>query len=162
MPQLEISTYITQIFWLLTTFMSLWFVMDKVVIPRIAEKIEARKRKYDDFIRKAEEINQEALNTLKQYESKLAMAKSKASEQIAQNERIIKEIIAAKEDEINQQLKQKMAESEKLLSAERAEIMERIEAMSKETAYMISNKLDLTFITKADIDEAFTEKDKAS
>lgn len=162
MPQLDISTYATQIFWLLVSFISFWLIMDRIVIPRIAEKIEARKRKYDDFIRKADEINQKALDTLKQYEDKLAVAKAKASEQIAQSERMIKETIAAKEDEINQQLKQKMAENEAVLNKEKAKLMGKIEAMSKDTAYMILNKLELTSITKKDIDEAVIKEDKAS
>lgn len=162
MPQLDISTYVTQIFWLLVSFISFWLIMDRIVIPRIAEKIEARKRKYDDFIRKADEINQKALDTLKQYEDKLAVAKAKASEQIAQSERMIKETIAAKENEINQQLKQKMAENEIVLDREKAKLMGKIEAMSKDTAYIILNKLELTSITKEDIDEAVMKEDKAS
>ena len=47
MPQFDISTYFTQIFWLLTTFVCFWFALDKIIIPRIAENIEARKRKYN-------------------------------------------------------------------------------------------------------------------
>ena len=82
MPQLEISTYLTQIFWVITTFIIFWMVMDHVIIPKISDTIEARKRKYDDYIIKAEEINKKALATLERYESTLAAAKSKASEQI--------------------------------------------------------------------------------
>ena len=53
MPQLEISTYLTQIFWVITTFIIFWMVMDHVIIPKISDTIEARKRKYDDYIIKA-------------------------------------------------------------------------------------------------------------
>ena len=50
MPQLEISTYLTQIFWVITTFIIFWMVMDHVIIPKISDTIEARKRKYDDYL----------------------------------------------------------------------------------------------------------------
>ena len=42
MPQLEISTYLTQIFWVLLTFICFWLVMDRFIIPGIAETIDAR------------------------------------------------------------------------------------------------------------------------
>ena len=61
MPQLEISTYLTQIFWVLLTFICFWLVMDRFIIPGIAETIDARKRKYDDYLLKAERVNKKAL-----------------------------------------------------------------------------------------------------
>ena len=60
MPQLEMSTYGTQIFWVLLTFICFWLVMDRFIIPRIADMVEARKRKYDDYILKAEQITKKA------------------------------------------------------------------------------------------------------
>ena len=158
MPQLEISTYVTQIFWLIVSFLSFWFMMAKIVIPKISETIEERKRKYDDYIRKAEEINVKALDSLQRYEKTLAAAKIKAAEQIAQNERELKEIIEAKEAEINQQLKQKIEESEALLTKQKAEIMTKVEALSKETALLILDELQLSSITSQDIDEVLQQE----
>lgn len=160
MPQLDGSIYITQIFWLLVSFISFWLVMDRLVVPKIAEKIEERKRKYDDYIRKAEEINQKAMDTLKQYEEKLTVAKSKASEQIAQNERELKEMIAQKEDEINRQIKQKLAESEMLLNEEKNEALKKIENMSKDMAWEILKKFELTSLKRTDLDEIALEGDE--
>jgi len=153
MPQLEISTYITQVFWLLVTFISFWLIMDKVIIPKISEKIEMRKRKYDDFIQKAEEINQKALASLQQYEERLAVAKKNASEQIAKNEQELKQIIVAQEEKINQQLKKKIAEKEKVLAKEKAEILKDLDKISKETAYLLLQEMNISSITKADIEE---------
>lgn len=153
MPQLEISTYITQVFWLLVTFMSFWFVMDKVIIPKISEKIEMRKRKYDDFIQKAEEINSKALDSLKHYEERLAVAKKNASEQVAQNEQELKRIIAEQEEKINQQLKQKIAEKEEILAKEKAEVMAELDKISRDTAYQLLQEMNISSITRADIEE---------
>ena len=130
MPQLEISSYITQIFWVITTFIIFWMIMDYVLIPKISETIEARKRKYDDFIMKAEEINKKALATLERYETTLAAAKLKASEQIKSNEDALKIMIEEREDEINQQLKTKIAEHEEKLIADKAATLSKIEELS--------------------------------
>lgn len=157
MPQLDASTYLTQIFWLILTFISLWFIMARFIIPGIAETVEARRRKYNDYILKAEEVNEKALFALKRYESTLAAAKAKAAEQIARNEKELRDILAQKEEEINLELKQKIAENEERLAKERAETLEKIESLSQNTAYMILQGLNLDFITRADIEEITTK-----
>lgn len=158
MPQLEISTYLTQIFWVITTFIIFWMVMDHVIIPKISDTIEARKRKYDDFIIKAEEINKKALATLERYENTLAAAKSKASEQIKANEDALKKMIDEREEEINQQLKSKMAEHEKKLESDKASTMAKIEDLSKIAAMTIIKELDLKSISEADINQAIKKE----
>lgn len=159
MPQLDGSVYITQIFWLLVTFISFWFIMAKVVIPRISETIEARKRKYDDYVRKAEEINAKALEAINRYDKMLAVAKAKATEQILQNENELKQIIAEKEDEINEQLKIKVAEQEAILEKEKQSILTKINTLSQETAYEILQKIDIMAISRADLENISKEEE---
>ncbi len=159
MPQLEISSYITQIFWVITTFIIFWMIMDYVLIPKISETIEARKRKYDDFIMKAEEINKKALATLERYETTLAAAKLKASEQIKSNEDALKIMIEEREDEINQQLKTKIAEHEEKLIADKAATLSKIEELSEIAAATIIKQLDIKTITEIDIQQVAKQKE---
>ncbi len=159
MPQLEISSYLTQIFWVITTFIIFWMIMDYVLIPKISETIEARKRKYDDFIMKAEEINKKALGTLERYETTLAAAKLKASEQIKANEDALRKIIEEREDEINQQLKTKIAEHEERLRADKAATLSKIEELSEIAAATIIKQLDLKTITESDIQQVAQQKE---
>ena len=147
MPQLEISTYTTQIFWLIVTFISFWFIMAKLIVPKIAEMVELRKRKYDDYILKAEEINKKAMSVLKRYEETLAVAKANATEQIVKNENELKLFIAEKEAEIENQLKLKIEENEAVLAKEKAETLKRIDEIALETAYLIAQKLELQSAT---------------
>lgn len=159
MPQLEISSYITQIFWVITTFIIFWMIMNYVLIPKISETIEARKRKYDDFIMKAEEINKKALATLERYETTLAAAKLKASEQIKSNEDALKIMIEEREDEINQQLKTKIAEHEEKLIADKAATLSKIEELSEIAAATIIKQLDIKTITEIDIQQVAKQKE---
>ena len=144
MPQLEISTYLPQIFWVLLIFICFWQVMDKLIIPRIAEAIEARKRKYDDYILKAEQINKKALASLQRYEEALAAAKTSAAQQIKQSEDELKQMIAEKEEAINRQLKETIAENEAKLNKEKEASFVKIEEMSQKAAYAIIEKLGLS------------------
>lgn len=151
MPQLEISTYTTQIFWLFVSFISFWFIMAKCIIPKIAQTVEARKRKYEDFIKKAEKINKKALTSIQHYEETIAAAKKKASERIEQTKKTLKEFIADKEDKLSQQLKQKITQNEEILHQERAETSEKLEELSQIAAVEILKKLEITSITASEV-----------
>lgn len=128
-------------------------MMDKLIIPKIAEMIEARKRKYNDFIQKAEDINKKAQISLQQYEETLAAARAEANKQIAENEKELKEIISQKEDEIKKELEQKMAEYEDKLADEKAKILKKVDDMSVSIAFIAAKQLNLPSITREDIDK---------
>lgn len=151
MPQLEVSTFITQIFWLITTFLCFWFVMDKFIIPKTAEMVEARKRKYDEFILKAEEVNKKAMASLKNYEEALTAAKKDAYEQSRKNEAELKAFIKEEEENINTRLKQKIAENEERLLSEKTETMKKIEELSQTAALAVLAELDIKSVSMADI-----------
>lgn len=146
MPQLEISTYLTQIFWTILTFISFWLIMDKLIVPKIAETIEARKRKYDDFIIKAEEINAKALASLKNYEEALTAAKANAAVQIKKTEEELKTFISDKEEEINKRLRTQISEQEARLAEEKAATMQKVEEMSESLVYTILEQLEIKSI----------------
>ena len=150
MPQLEISTYLTQIFWVLLTFICFWLVMDRFIIPGIAETIDARKRKYDDYLLKAERVNKKALASLRRYEETLAAAK----------EDELKNMIAEREEDINRQLKEKIAESEAQLLKDKEAAMSKIEEISQAAAYAVIQKLGLETVTAEDIRNAAEAKGK--
>lgn len=159
MPQLEVSTYISQIFWLITTFLSFWLIMDKVIIPRISETIEARKRKYNDFILKAEEINKKALSTLNKYEETLAAAKADAARQISENEAELKAFIAGQEAEMTKRLKQKVAENEEKLFHEKEETLKKIEELSQTAAITVLRQLGIKNVTPSNIQKNSSTKE---
>lgn len=159
MPQLEVSTYITQIFWLITTFLCFWFVMDKFIIPQISEMVEARKRKYDEFILKAEEVNKKAIASLKHYEEALAAAKINAYEQSRQNEAELKAFIKEEEENINARLKQKIAENEERLLIEKNETMKKIEELSQTAAIAVLKQLEIKSVSIADIQKASSKEE---
>ena len=69
MPQLDPSSYISQIFWLTVTFLSLWFLMSVFIIPKIKNVIDEREQKIAEYIEKAERINKQANDALKRYEN---------------------------------------------------------------------------------------------
>ena len=74
MPQLDPSSYVSQIFWMLVCFCSLWALLSIFVIPKIADVIEQRKRKIDEYIQKADTFNKKAKESLDKYHAILEQA----------------------------------------------------------------------------------------
>jgi len=78
MPQLDPASYASQIFWLVITFVPLYFVLLKVALPRISSVLEARSGKIEEDLGRAEKLKQEAEAVLADYEKSLDEARSQA------------------------------------------------------------------------------------
>lgn len=159
MPQLETSTFLSQIFWLLITFFSLWFMMSWFIIPRIEEIIEQRRQKIDSYIQKAEKINKLALQSLEKYEKSLQKAKQEAEERIAQNKAELSQSIAEKHAEIEDILNRKIADNEYMLAKERIDTLSAINDISLSLASEIISRLDIEPVDKEKLKMTIADKD---
>jgi F-type H+-transporting ATPase subunit b len=80
LPQLDIETYASQIFWLTVTFLVLYFLVAKIAMPRIAEVLEGRQERIEDDLDKAETLKKEAYLVRVEYEKALSSAREEAHE----------------------------------------------------------------------------------
>ena len=112
MPQLDLSTFASQAFWMVLCFSLLWIMLSIFITPKITDVLEQRKRKIDDYIRKAEKLNQQAKTSLEKYEQALNEAKIKASADIAANQKESADFLAAEEKMLNERLNKQIADSE--------------------------------------------------
>ena len=78
MPQLDPSTFGTQLFWLGICFVALYGVMALIVLPRISSTLQARASQLDDDLAEAEALREKAEAALAAYEEALAEARSRA------------------------------------------------------------------------------------
>ena len=56
MPQLEITTYPSQIFWLVVSFLILYLIMSRIIIPRISSVIKSRETEIKNNIHISEQL----------------------------------------------------------------------------------------------------------
>ena len=80
LPQLDFSTWPTQIFWLIISFALAFVLMQRVVTPRIASVLEERHTRLDDDMQMARQATDEAENLRVAFEKKLAEARTEASD----------------------------------------------------------------------------------
>ncbi len=151
MPQLDWSTYLSQAFWLLVCFCALWILLANLVTPKLADVIEQRKRKINDYVEKAEQLNRQAQNSLLKYQQTLAEAQAQAQKQLDIGRAELKAKLDAKAAKMTNEINQKIADSELVLATEKQETLQQIEAISQDLAYHIVQKLGFNNISKKDI-----------
>lgn len=83
MPQLDVSTFLPQIFWLVTSFILLYIFLDKVCLPKFAKVFHDRDHKISRLLGKAESNKNKALQLKESYDRQIALAIKKKGEALA-------------------------------------------------------------------------------
>ena len=77
-PPFDSSTFASQLLWLAITFGLFYYLMSKVVLPRISDILEVRSDRIAQDLDEANRLKQESDEAIAAYEQELAEAKSKA------------------------------------------------------------------------------------
>ena len=78
MPQLDPSSFGSQLFWLAITFSVLFLVLTYFILPRIGSTLEARQSRLQGDFDAAERMSEEAKQALEAYEEALSEARVNA------------------------------------------------------------------------------------
>ena len=149
MPQLDISLWPPQLFWLAISFALLYFVVSRVIIPRTGGVIELRKTTVSADLAAAQRDKVESEATSKAYLASLAEARAKATEAL----RIARDKLSADADaaraKLDAELAATTANSEKQIAVAKSKALAGIEEVAAEIASSIVNRLTGTTVTKA-------------
>ena len=132
MPQLDFIMFPTQVFWLLVTFVSLFFIMWRIVCPRISNTLEARQKRIDDNLERAANFKRDAETALLAYEASLADARAAATEIISMAKKELSDQIILSEQEISIKLKTMVAENERKIQNSMNDALGKVQAAAKE------------------------------
>ena len=134
MPQLDVSTFLPQIFWLVVTFAALYLIMWKVAVPGVANVLEARQKRIGDNLDKATQAKQEAEGTLEAYEASMAEARNQAQALQAQVDKQLSDETNAREAEGAEELGHSFTESEAEIQRAVDGAMDHVRAIAIEVA----------------------------
>jgi F-type H+-transporting ATPase subunit b len=82
MPQFNAKTFPSQLFWLVISFLVLYFFITFLVLPRIRENIRLRKNKVLNDIDRAENLKKDIEEMILEYDGKISEAKDQVSKMI--------------------------------------------------------------------------------
>lgn len=74
MPQLDLTTFPNQIFWLIVTLVVIYYVLSRIALPRIAAVLAERQGTITNDLATAEELKLKAVEAEKAYDKALADA----------------------------------------------------------------------------------------
>jgi F-type H+-transporting ATPase subunit b len=115
MPQLDPTSFSSQIFWLAITFSLLYLFMSRYAVPEIGRVLRQRYDRIQSDIEQAEELKVEAMNLKAEYEASLRGTKEEASSIIEDAISETSDIASDRHHELDDILKDKLVESEKHL-----------------------------------------------
>lgn len=157
MPQLETSTFTSQLFWLIVCFFSMMFIMSKFIIPRIADILEQRQRKIDGYLNKAADIKLQAEASLKKYQDALAKATNEANSSLSQTKEELNELIKNKQNELDSSLQKKIKEGEKEINRSKEAALKQVQSIAEGLAVDVVKKIGLTTINSQEIKAVIKE-----
>lgn len=116
-PQLDFSTFMNQIFWLVVTLALLYWVLSKIALPRIAAVLSDRQGAVTGDLMAAEEFKQKAKEAEAAYDKALADARAEANKIIEANRAEMQKELDAAIAHADAEIAAKTAESEKRINA---------------------------------------------
>jgi F-type H+-transporting ATPase subunit b len=141
MPQLDPSTYASQLFWLLVVFVPLYLILWRIALPKVSSVLEDRQRRIENDLEKAAELNAEAEKALAEYEKSLSDAHAKA---LAVHREAMEQSAAEaqrRQDELGEKLDAQIAEAETRIAESKAEAVKNIRSIATETAAALASQL---------------------
>lgn len=141
MPQLDFTTYVPQIIWLVISFTAMFLVMWKVCVPRIGGALEARQKKIEQNLERAAELKAEAEAAIEAYEKALADARATAHEEIVKVQTDLKAKQDAEETKLSQTLQARIKEGEATIDKALQGALASLDAMAVDVAAAACERL---------------------
>jgi len=141
MPQLDVTTFSSQIIWLTITFAALFFVMWKIAVPKIADVLEARQQRIEDNLDKAATFKKDAEAAIEAYEKAIADARSEALGLINETAQEIQAEASKREAELAEKLQAQIAKSETAIAKAQETAIAGIRDMAQDVAIAATEKL---------------------
>jgi F-type H+-transporting ATPase subunit b len=141
LPQLDVSTFPSQIFWLIICFSVLYYLLSRRALPRVSEILEARQDRIAADLDQAQRLRRDAEVALAAYEEAMAKAQDRAQSLLAETQNRLQAEAAARQAELDQQLARQLVEAEGRIAASRDRALAELEDGAIDVAQAAAAKL---------------------
>jgi F-type H+-transporting ATPase subunit b len=151
MPQLNPEFWISQIFWLILTFGTLYVILSKLILPKISSNLELRKSQIQENIEAADKQRKDSESKFKEYEDLIIKSKLEAKNIFKETrEKALKEINSKREN-LEKQIDEEIKKAEQEISSLKKKAPEKINKIAIETSLEILKNLIGTEINNSSI-----------
>lgn len=141
MPQFDISTFSSQIFWFGLCFITLYYFASAIILPRIRDILEERKNAIDSDITSTQSLE----NDIEKINKETALLRQKATDSYQEKLDQATQEAAAKKEELIEEVKNKIdvisKKSQDDLEKFIASTKDQSQSAAKELAQNIRSKL---------------------
>ncbi|WP_420557724.1 F0F1 ATP synthase subunit B' [Roseovarius sp.] len=134
LPQLCPDWLGNQIFWLVIALIVIFFILSRIALPRIAAVLAERQGTITNDLAAAEDLKEKASDAEDAYNKALADARAQAQEIIAEAKAEINAELEEATQKADAEIAAKTAEGEKAIADIRANAMESVKEVAKDTA----------------------------
>jgi F-type H+-transporting ATPase subunit b len=140
-PQIDIATFASQVFWLILAFVTLYYLLSRRALPRLAEVLEARQDRIAADLDEAERLRREAETALASYQAVIAKAQEDAHALLAETQTRLQTESAKRQAELEARLSEQLSEAEARIARARQSALEEIEEAAVTVAQAAAERL---------------------
>ncbi len=141
LPQLDFTTYSSQIFWMFISFGILYLFFAKKTLPEVSGVLESRREKIESDLDNAQRLKEDAYEAQAAYEESLSEAREKASALFKDTEETIKTLTADKNEAFKKKAAKKIEDTEKSVLAAKDAVLTDTHAIAAEIASIAAQKI---------------------
>jgi len=160
LPQLDFSTWPTQIFWLVVSFALAYLLMWRIVVPRIGSVLEERHNRIEDDLRRARQASDDAEEAREAFEKMLADARNNGNEMTRKATESIMSKMERKVATANASLAKKMSEAEAEIAKARTDALKEVSDIASTSAMDVVAQLTGMKVGKTDAKRLVKQAEK--
>ena len=134
LPQLDISSFGNQIFWLIISLLAIYLILSRIALPRIAEVLTERQDRITDDLAAAEELKVQASLAEEAYNQALVEARNEAKHIVVKAKAEMQVELDTAIKIADEEIAEKKKVSDKVISEIKADALESVRAVATDTA----------------------------
>jgi F-type H+-transporting ATPase subunit b len=141
MPQLDVTTFPTQVFWLVISFVVLYLLMSRLGLPRIRRIIDERRQRIAGDLERAAQMKSETETVIAAYEKSLAEARADAQRTLKETTERLNAEAAERLRAVAQKLATETTAAEKRIAEAKSAALADVRSVAVDVARAATAKL---------------------
>ncbi len=152
-PAFDFQYFPSQLFWLAVFFSFLYFVLSRMILPKLSDTIEKRRDRMASDLDQAARLNEQALDAQKSLELSLAQARNRARETSEKARDRMQAEMSGELERVDTEMSKKLAAADTRIAALRSDAMSNVEAIATDAATAMLSRLGVN-ATASDVKAA--------